>query len=265
MLLFRFVQANVRTPGAAVTSQMGADSYSDMLRRELDSRFLNSTPGLGGLLPPQLGGAPAGSPNLYRPIMPTMGLPGMSPFPPPHSSGYTSVSSASLPSNSLAPPSTGNMLGHLSGMNVPSTPPSLPSKSVFIDSCHSRCVDSNVWLRPQKPGKWNATHVRIAWEIYQNQQRASRDPQHPDQKKKLSLTPKLNLAGNNGSAKLSTGFDSINPPVLNLHNPIMNFPPHSMAGFIPRHPPSVPSQQSPHPLPLPAEMRSSPAPDQWNR
>ena len=126
------VQANVRAPGAGVSSQIGTDSYSDMLRRELDSRFLNSTPGLGGLLPPQLGGAPSGSPNLYRPIMPTMGLPGMSPFPP-HSSSYTTVSSASLPSNSSAPPSSGNMMGHLSGMSAPSASlSSLPSKSVFI-------------------------------------------------------------------------------------------------------------------------------------
>jgi len=232
--------ANVRAPGAGVSSQMGTDSYSDMLRRELDSRFLNSTPGLGGLLPPQLGGAPSGSPNLYRPIMPTMGLPGMSPFPP-HSSSYTTVSSASLPSNSSAPPSSGNMMGHLSGMSAPSASlSSLPSKS--------------------KPGKWNATHVRIAWEIYQNQQRATRDPQHPDLKKKFSLTPKLNLTGNNGLAN-----NNPQPPVLNMHNPIMNFPHHNMAGFIPRHTPSVPSQQSPHPLPHPAEMRSSPAPDQWNR
>lgn len=125
------VKASVRTAGAAVSSQMGADSYSDMLRRELDSRFLNSTPGLGGLLPPQLSGAPSSSPNLYRPIIPTMGLPGMSPFPP-HSSSYTTVSSASMPTNSLAPPSSGSMLGHLSGITVPSAPSSLPSKSVCI-------------------------------------------------------------------------------------------------------------------------------------
>merc|ERR1740128_333238 len=228
---------------------MSTDSYSDMLRRELDSRFLNSTPSAMLLPPPapQLGGgnAAASASNLYRPIMPPM-----SPYPAPAPPGY--APSQVSASSSLAPPppapvppagpAPGGMLGHLSGLSVPTAPlpSSLPSKS--------------------KPGKWNATHVRIAWEIYQNQQRATRDPQHPDLKKKFSLTPKLNLTGNNGLAN-----NNPQPPVLNMHNPIMNFPHHNMAGFIPRHTPSVPSQQSPHPLPHPAEMRSSPAPDQWNR
>merc|ERR1740128_1532107 len=240
---------------------MSTDSYSDMLRRELDSRFLNSTPSAMLLPPPapQLGGgnAAASASNLYRPIMPPM-----SPYPAPAPPGY--APSQVSASSSLAPPppapvppagpAPGGMLGHLSGLSVPTAPlpSSLPSKS--------------------KPGKWNATHVRIAWEIYQNQQR-----QHPDAKKKFSLTPKLNLnpgkpPAATGSGSGSAGFDAIGSlnamNSMNLHNPALNYSMnhHNLAGFIPRHAASVPSQQqSPHPVPIPADLRASPAPDQWNR
>lgn len=136
-----------RAPGTSSLSQMSAESYAtcDMLRRELDSRFLNSTPNLSSLLPPPPLSATPG-PNklldhpLYRPMMPPMthGLPALNPAPyPPHSVGY-GVNSAppSMTVSSVGqPPSSGGILNNLGGMSLPPAPPnmSLPSKMV----CHS--------------------------------------------------------------------------------------------------------------------------------
>lgn len=137
-----------RAPGAPL-SQLSNEAYSessivsDMLRRELDSRFLNSTPNLGSLLPPPPLSAIPGPAKLldpmYRPMMhPPMahGLPGLNPSPyPSHSVGY--VTSAAAPSMTVSsitgqPSSSGGILSNLGGMSIPTTAPnlSLPSKTV---------------------------------------------------------------------------------------------------------------------------------------
>lgn len=112
-----------------------------MLRRELDSRFLNSTPNFSGLLPPPLPATPGPNklldPSLYRPMMPPMGhgLTGLNSSPyPPHSVGY-GVSSAppSMTVNSVGQSSSsGGILNNLGGMSLPPAPSSLsfPSKMV---------------------------------------------------------------------------------------------------------------------------------------
>lgn len=131
----------------------------------------------------------------------------------------------------------------------------------------------------QKPGKWNAMHVRIAWEIHQNQ-RQSRDS---DPKKMLNtninLAPKLNLGISGGPAptlhppqpssthvKSAGGFDAL-PSPLNSHNSPFNFAHHNVAGFLPRIP-SVATPPPHHSLQPPGGMRHSglgSAPDQWTR
>ena len=127
-IFFFFIQSGGRTTSSSSIPQLGADSYSDM-RRELDSRFLNSTPGLGTLLPPQLGGASSASSSLYRPVIPTMGLPGLGPAYPAHSTGYPATSTSVH-----VAPSASSMLGNLGGMGLSSAPPpqSLPTKLVLV-------------------------------------------------------------------------------------------------------------------------------------
>lgn len=118
---------------------------SDMLRRELDSRFLNSTPNLGSLLPPPALSAIPGpakllDPSMYRPMMPPMGhgLPGLNPSPyPSHSVGYaTSAAPPSMTVSSVTgqSSSSGGILSNLGGMSIPSAAPnlSLPSKTVLL-------------------------------------------------------------------------------------------------------------------------------------
>ena len=119
-------------------------------------------------------------------------------------------------------------------------------------------------------------HVRIAWEIHQNQQRQSRES---DPKKmlnlNLNLTPKLNLGISGGPShqgpapshspqthpKPSGGFDTL-PSPLNSHNSSFGFAHHNVAGFLPRVPPvPTPPHHSMHP---PGGVRHSLAPDQWN-
>ncbi len=121
------------------------ESYSDMLRRELDSRFLNSTPhtNLSSLLPPPPLSATPGpnkllDPSLYRPMMPPMGhgLPGLNPSPyPPHSVGYgVNTVPSSMASSVGQSPSGGGILNNLGGMSLPPAPPnmSIPSKMVPV-------------------------------------------------------------------------------------------------------------------------------------
>ena len=127
-------------------------------------------------------------------------------------------------------------------------------------------------------------HVRIAWEIYQNQQRQARDP-HSDPKRALNLTSKLSGA-TSGLSGLSPSVPPLPPVKLpgggsfvdplpsphNSHNSNpYGFSHHNVAGFLPRmpsissnqqHPTTPPSHSS---LPQPGGVRSSPAPDQWNR
>lgn len=129
-------QVTGRAPGPSPISQMSTESYSDMLRRELDSRFLNSTPNMSSLLPPPPLSATPG-PNklldpssLYRPMMPHMGLPGLNPSPyPPHSVGYgvNSVPSSAMSVSSAMgqPQSGGGILSNLGGMSLPPAPSSL--------------------------------------------------------------------------------------------------------------------------------------------
>ncbi len=148
----------------------------------------------------------------------------------------------------------------------------------------------------QKPGKWNAVHVRIAWEIYQTQQRQGRGEAQQDSRKplNLNLTPKLNLGPPPSSqpsplpsvSKATTvvsgtsgPFDPM-PSPMNLHNSSSsqyNFSHHqhsataSSGSFLSRLSSSATSQQSlptpasPLPPPPPGGVRSSPLPDQWNR
>jgi hypothetical protein len=129
-------------------------------------------------------------------------------------------------------------------------------------------------------------HVRIAWEIYQNQQRHVRDP-HSDPKRalNLNLTPKLIGPASNQQqpglpppsvpplppVKLPGSFADPLPSPHNLHNNPYSFSHHNVGGFLPRMP-SVSNQQHSttppsHPSiqPPPGGVRSSPAPDQWNR
>lgn len=126
-------------------------------------------------------------------------------------------------------------------------------------------------------------HVRIAWEIHQNQQRQPRDMQL-DPKKMMSLAPKLNLGISTGPppgpsshppqlpphpphqthAKSTGGFDTL-PSALNSHNSPFGYTHHNMAGFLPRIP-SVPTPPpSHHSMQPPGGVRHSPAPDQWTR
>ena len=133
-----------RAPGpSSLPHAMSTESYSDMLRRELDSRFLNSAPGLSSLLPPPpLSAAPGPNklldPSMYRPMMPPMGhgLPGLNPSPyPPHSVGYGMNSVPSSMASSVGqPPSGGGILNNLGSMSLPPAPSnmSLPSKMVLF-------------------------------------------------------------------------------------------------------------------------------------
>ena len=127
-------------------------------------------------------------------------------------------------------------------------------------------------------------HVRIAWEIYQNQQRQVRDP-HSDPKRalNLNLTPKLSGPATNQpglppsvpplpAVKLPGSFADPLPSPHNSHNNPYGFSHHNVAGFLPRMP-SVPNQQQhsttppSHPSlqPHSTGIRSSPAAEQWNR
>ena len=129
---------------------MSTDSYSDMLRQELNSRFLNSTPGISSILPPPP--APGAnklldSSSLYRPMMPPLGhgLPGLGPNPfpapplPPHSVAYGLTPSAPQlsVSSSMGQPTSvggGGLMSNLSALGLPtasSNLSSLPSKSVI--------------------------------------------------------------------------------------------------------------------------------------
>lgn len=290
------MQVAGRAPGPSSISQMSTESY--MIRRELDSRFLNSTPNLGTLLPPPPLSATSG-PNklmdpssLYSPMMPPMvhGLPGLNPSPyPPHSVGYgvNSVPSSvmSVSSAMVQQQNAGGLLSNLGGMSLPTAPPSLslPSKvchKFSVHSCYYSCGIMFSFSPQKKPGKWNAMHVRIAWEIHQNQQRQPRDP-HSDPKKmmNLNLAPKLNLGisavpppgptshslpPHPTHAKSAGGFDTLSSS-LNSHNSPFSYAHHNMAGFLPRIP-SVPTPPpSHHSMQPPGGVRHSPAPDQWNR
>lgn len=128
---------------------MSSESYSDMLRQELNSRFLNSTPGMSSILPPPP--TPGvnkllDSSSLYRPMMPPLGhgLPGLgtSPYPAPplpsHSTAYGLTSTApqlTVSSSAGQPSSTGGgIISNLSALGLPtasSNNPSLPLKSVI--------------------------------------------------------------------------------------------------------------------------------------
>ncbi len=123
-------------------------------------------------------------------------------------------------------------------------------------------------------------HVRIAWEIHQNQQRQSRESQSDPKKMlnmNLNLTPKLNLGISGGPPqgpspshppqthpKPSSGFDTL-PSPLNSHNSPFGFAHHNVAGFLPRIPPVPTPPPSHHSMQPPGVVRHSPAPDQWNR
>ena len=132
---------------------MSSESYSDMLRQELNSRFLNSTPGMSSILPPHP--TPGvnkmlDSSSLYRPMMPPLGhgLPGLGPNPypapplPSHSSAYGLTSTApqlTVSSSTGQPISTGGggIMSNLSALGLPtasSNNPSLPSKSVISNN-----------------------------------------------------------------------------------------------------------------------------------
>lgn len=300
-------------PGSSAMPQLGTESYSDLLRRELDSRFLNSNLAQ----PPMTGAGPPGAgkslldPSIYHhrpPMMPPMGLPGLvpptTPYPP-HSVGFGSgMNSTPSITSSSAGGGAGGILGGLGGLGLPSAPPnsSIPPKSVLNFGKLVNVFLLTLFLPSnlQKPGKWNAMHVRIAWEIYQNQQKPGRgEPQSSDPKRSLNLNfslnlgPKSSLAGGpsappppqlqqrqptpNSLVKQppappasNTSFDALPSPMSNPTHNQFSFAHHSMAGFLPRLPPVSGQQHATppplgHPLAPPGGVRSSPAPDQWNR
>lgn len=140
-------------PGPSSIPPLSTDSYSDILRRELDSRFLNSTPGgigMGSILPPPPLTAGSSSNKLLDPSMyhrsvmhPPLGLPGLTPSAPypPHSVGYglnptpsmlPSTAGTGVPGSSVPGSSGGGIMSSLGGLTLPTVPPnpSLPLKSV---------------------------------------------------------------------------------------------------------------------------------------
>lgn len=116
------------------------------------------------------------------------GFPGISPL------GSTAVdplrrtptSSLSSPSSLIVPPTS----------SAATNPPTAPK--VFFESCLNEKILASTMLNKkfQKTGKWNAMHVRIAWEIYNHQQKQKGDkkadnPLVPSTSSSLSKAPPI--------------------------------------------------------------------------
>ena len=88
------------------------------------------------------------------------------------------------PGSTFAPPSV--------------TSPHAPKVRYIIFSCSARpgrlSALSNGRVLLQKSGKWNAMHVRIAWEIYNHQQKAKTEAKTPGSQSS-SLGPSVKPAG----------------------------------------------------------------------
>lgn len=266
-----------------------------MIRRELDSRFLNSagSVGLGPILPPPHGlGKLPGDSGLYRPLLPPPSMP------PPHFPPLGMAAPPTSMASSLQPPGPGSQApGLLNNLGLaPGSTNAHSVKSVSSISGHLRGDRQlNGAIRQQKPGKWNAMHVRIAWEVYHTQQRLAKETgeqrKTPKLNLNLNLAPKLNLGiGSAPSGSGATqpppsasvappsstasapavssapkiGFDTL-PGSANPHNPTAPFGfSHQATGFLPRLP-SVPTPPPGLSLQPPGSGRHSAVPDQWNR
>lgn len=95
--------------------------------------------------------------------------------------------------------------------------------------CKMDETSSKIWLKirlnPQKPGRWNAMHVRIAWEIMHHQKK--------DNPEKSTNVPNLSKPANAASESLHRPPSHIFPP-----SSVISRPPDLSASF----PPNLPRQ-----------------------
>lgn len=159
-------------------------NQADLLRRELDSRFLASQDRSLNVGPPpylrtemhhhqhqhthvhqhSASQALLGAPPTPTPV-----------FPPPLFKDVPKLGGIDSPFYRQNPLGLGSYPGYPAGL----LPPSLGNSTPFAPPSHMPSFTPKV-ADPSKPksvksGKWNAMHVRIAWEIYGHQQKSQTD------------------------------------------------------------------------------------------
>ncbi|XP_059090411.1 autism susceptibility gene 2 protein-like isoform X2 [Tigriopus californicus] len=179
-------------PDPRAASTLGG---GDILRRHLDPRFLgaplpsSSAPGGGLGPPPSLVGGTVGAPHPLG-----VGRPGdmlRTPIMGPTSMPPVAAATPSGPNSLLANPMMKDVpkIGEGNPMFYSGLPPLAPRGSSirppFVNPAVSQPAMQSS-MPPKKTGKWNAMHVRIAWEIYNHQQKQKGDNSKPGSS---SLTP----------------------------------------------------------------------------
>nr|XP_027233010.1 autism susceptibility gene 2 protein homolog [Penaeus vannamei] len=173
---------------------------ADLLRRELDSRFLAQQerslglgPGLGSLTAPpaflrtEMHHHQHQHTHVHQHLLQHMGPP--PPLPPPGTSGLFSHSATPSLFKEVNKVGLESSLYQPGGSLGSSYPPGLtpivhPPTSTFAPPSHLSSVPPKIGepsqRKPVKTGRWNAMHVRIAWEIYYHQQKQT--PEKPGAK-----------------------------------------------------------------------------------
>jgi len=195
-------------------------SSSDILRQELDSRFLSSSE--RNLSSSYIRG------EMHQPTHQTTAH---------HSSPHGTSAPAILPSAPMMKdvPKLGgpDSLFYRAGMGPPGFPPRLPLPGSTTPAAPFSAPGVQPTTATKKTGKWNAMHVRIAWEIYNHQQKAKTDAKNSGSTSHGSPL---------GPPKHGSSFDLLNKPggppgadylgkrpgppqdLLRAHNPSSIFP-----------------------------------------
>lgn len=213
-------------PRLPIPGQRPTSSGSDILRQELDSRFLSSSDrNLASTLgpPPYMRGEMHQTPHQQTPAR--------------HSSPHGATAPAILPPAPMMKdvPKLGgpDSLFFRAGMGPPGFPPRLPLAGSAASVAPFSAPGVPATTTPKKTGKWNAMHVRIAWEIYNHQQKAKTDAKNSGNTSHGSPL---------GPPKHGSSFDLLNKPggppgadylgkrpgppqdLLRAHNPSSIFP-----------------------------------------